>query len=96
MSEPQDSELARIKEGKVYVAGHRGMVGRALVRRLESAGCSRLLLRTRAELDLTDQAQVHSFFDKERPDYVLWPPQRSVESSQIAHTRQNSSTRISP
>ena len=71
MSESQDSELAGIKEGKVYVAGHRGMVGRALVRRLESAGCSRLLLRTRAQLDLTNQAQVHSFFDKERPDYVF-------------------------
>ena len=71
MSESQGSELARIKDGKVYIAGHQGMVGCALVRRLEGAGCSRLLLRTRAQLDLTNQAQVNSFFDRERPDYVF-------------------------
>jgi GDP-L-fucose synthase len=56
---------------KVYVAGHRGLVGSALVRRLEALGYRNLLLRTHAELDLTDQAAVSSFMAEERPDYVF-------------------------
>lgn len=71
MNEAAEAELAAIRDGKVYVAGHRGMVGSALVRRLETAGCRRLLLRGRDELDLTDQAQVRRFFESERPDYVF-------------------------
>jgi nucleoside-diphosphate-sugar epimerase len=57
--------------GRVYVAGHRGMVGSAIVRRLEREGCTQLLLRTRAELDLTDQPSVRAFFERERPDAVF-------------------------
>jgi GDP-L-fucose synthase len=55
----------------IFVAGHRGLVGSALVRRLRAAGFERLLLRERGELDLTDQRAVAGFFARERPQYVL-------------------------
>jgi GDP-L-fucose synthase len=55
----------------IYVAGHRGLVGSALVRRLEAGGYQNLLLPSRAELDLQDQAAVNRFFDAERPDIVF-------------------------
>jgi len=55
----------------IYVAGHRGMVGSALVRLLKARGFTNLLLRTRAELDLRDTDAVRAFYDKHRPDYVL-------------------------
>ena len=57
--------------GKIYVAGHRGLVGSAVVRRLLAEGADNLVLRTHAELDLTDQAGVEAFFAAERPDYVF-------------------------
>jgi GDP-L-fucose synthase len=56
---------------RIYVAGHRGLVGSALVRRLEAAGYRNLLTRTHRELDLTDQAAVRDFFQEARPEYVL-------------------------
>ena len=56
---------------KTYVAGHHGMVGSAIVRRLKSFGHDNLVLRTRAELDLTDQHAVEDFFASERPEYVF-------------------------
>jgi len=56
---------------KIYVAGHRGMVGSALVRKLEAAGHTNLVLRTRSELDLLDQQAVGEFMQAERPDYVF-------------------------
>jgi GDP-L-fucose synthase len=59
------------KSASIFVAGHRGMVGSAIARRLASEGYSQLLLRTRAELDLTRQASVEEFFAKERPAYVF-------------------------
>ena len=55
---------------KIYVAGHRGMVGGAIVRALQSQGHSDLVMRTHAELELTNQAAVHAFFAKEKPDQV--------------------------
>ncbi len=55
----------------IYVAGHRGMVGSAISRALQRAGYSNLVQRTRAELDLTDQAAVRSFFARERPQVVV-------------------------
>ncbi len=55
---------------KIYVAGHRGMVGSAIVRALEAQGQARIVCRTHAELDLCDQAAVRQFFDEERPDQV--------------------------
>src|SRR5450631_3523085 len=56
---------------RVYVAGHRGLVGSALVRELEARGCTNLLLSSRAELDLRDQQAVARFFNGNRPDYVF-------------------------
>ena len=55
---------------KIYVAGHRGMVGSAIVRQLEHQGQSNIVTRTHSELDLTDQAAVRDFFAVERPDQV--------------------------
>jgi GDP-L-fucose synthase len=56
---------------RIYVAGHGGLVGSALVRRLRAGGYDRLILRTRAELDLTDRAAVDALFADERPDVVI-------------------------
>lgn len=56
---------------KIYVAGHRGLVGTALVRNLQNKGYENLIKRTRAELDLTDQQAVAKFFKQEKPDYVF-------------------------
>lgn len=59
------------KEDKIFVAGHRGMVGSAIVRELLRCGYDNIVTRTHAELDLTDQAAVDAFFASERPDYVF-------------------------
>lgn len=59
------------RDAKIWVAGHRGLVGSAIVRLLAAQGASRLILRSRAELDLTDRAAVDAFFAAERPDYVF-------------------------
>jgi len=59
------------KTAKIYVAGHRGLVGSAIVRRLQEAGFGNLLTMTSAELDLREQAAVRGFFAAERPDYVF-------------------------
>jgi len=56
---------------RIYVAGHRGLVGSAIVRRLLADGADNLLLRTHQELDLTHQAQVEEFFTTEKPEYVF-------------------------
>ena len=56
---------------RIYVAGHRGLVGSAIVRALEQRGHTGLVLRTHAQLDLTDQAEVRRFFDAERPEAVI-------------------------
>ena len=59
------------KQSKIYVAGHRGLVGSAFVRRLEAGGYTNILTRSHAELDLTDQHAVTTFFQHEKPDYVF-------------------------
>jgi GDP-L-fucose synthase len=59
------------KDAKIYVAGHQGLVGSALVRRLKKDGNTNFIFRTRAELELTSQAHVEAFFEKERPQYVF-------------------------
>jgi GDP-L-fucose synthase len=59
------------KGSTIYVAGHRGLVGSAIVRRLRADGFEKLLTRTHAELELTDQPRVRSFFESEKPDYVF-------------------------
>ncbi|MEJ1418143.1 MAG: GDP-L-fucose synthase [Candidatus Sedimenticola sp. (ex Thyasira tokunagai)] len=59
------------KNDKIYVAGHRGLVGSAIVRQLKAAGFSNLLTRTHSELELVDQSQVKHFFETEEPEYVF-------------------------
>lgn len=59
------------KDSKIYVAGHRGMVGSAIVRELERQGYHNIVTRTHAELDLTDQRAVNEFFETEKPEYVF-------------------------
>lgn len=59
------------KEAKIYIAGHRGLAGSAIKRRLESAGYKNLLMKTHSELDLTNQSEVDRFFKENRPDYVF-------------------------
>ncbi|MFH1603462.1 MAG: NAD-dependent epimerase/dehydratase family protein, partial [Pseudomonadota bacterium] len=59
------------KEAKIYVAGHRGLAGSAIVRQLRQRGFDNLVLRTHAELELADQAAVRDFFEREKPDYVF-------------------------
>ena len=59
------------KQAKIYVAGHRGLAGSALVRQLNHRGYRNLLLRTHAELELSDQAAARDFFQRERPEYVF-------------------------
>ena len=59
------------KNSRIYVAGHRGLVGSAIVRNLEANGFTNIITRTHAELDLTNQADVRKFFEEERPEYVF-------------------------
>jgi len=60
-----------LRGSKIFVAGHRGLAGSAIVRGLEGRGFSNLLLRTREQLNLTSQMSVNTFFDQERPEYVF-------------------------
>jgi GDP-L-fucose synthase len=59
------------KNSTIFVAGHRGLVGSAILRRLQTEGYKRLVTRSRAELDFTDQSAVEQFFADERPEYVV-------------------------
>jgi len=59
------------KETKIYVAGHRGLVGSAILRKLRAEGYSNIVTRTREELDLTNQQAVYQFFETEQPEYVF-------------------------
>jgi GDP-L-fucose synthase len=59
------------KNAKIFVAGHRGLVGSAIARKLTEKGFNNLVLRTRSELDLTDQLAVDKFFETEKPEYVF-------------------------
>ena len=59
------------KNAKIYVAGHRGMVGSAIVRELERQGYTNIITRTHRELDLCRQEEVEKFFEEEKPEYVF-------------------------
>ena len=59
------------KDSKIYVAGHRGMVGSAIVRELHRQGYNNIITRTHRELDLTRQDDVERFFAEEKPEYVF-------------------------
>ncbi|GJR55174.1 putative GDP-L-fucose synthase 2 [Tanacetum coccineum] len=66
-----DAAVAADKSAKIFVAGHRGLVGSAVVRRLQNVGYTNLILRSHTELDLTNQAAVKTFFSIEKPQYVI-------------------------
>lgn len=66
-----NSDVNMKKESKVFIAGHKGLVGSALVRNLKNRGYTNLLTVSRSQVDLTDAAQVGSFFDREKPEYVF-------------------------
>lgn len=59
------------KDAKIYIAGHNGLVGSAIVRKLKAEGYQNLILRSRAELDLSDEVSVRDFFDTELPEYIF-------------------------
>ena len=59
------------KKDKIYVAGHRGLVGSAIVRSLKRQGYENIIVRTHKELELTDQAAVRAFFEEEQPEIVV-------------------------
>ncbi|HBD8845216.1 TPA: NAD-dependent epimerase/dehydratase family protein, partial [Campylobacter jejuni] len=59
------------KNDKIYIAGHRGLVGSAILRKLKDNGYENLIYKTHSELDLTDQSAVKFFFEKEKPDFVF-------------------------
>ena len=59
------------KKSIIYIAGHNGLVGSALTRKLKAEGCSNLITRSRKDMDLTNQSMVEAFFNKERPEYVF-------------------------
>jgi GDP-L-fucose synthase len=60
-----------LENSKIYVAGHRGLVGSALIRKLNERGFQNLITRTHAELDLTNAEATLAFFQSERPDFVF-------------------------
>src|SRR5450830_101647 len=71
VNEPgMSSKFSIGQDAKIYVAGHRGMVGSAIVRRLQAGGYTNILTRTHSELDLLDQRAVQLFFQQEKPAYV--------------------------
>ncbi len=59
------------KDSKIYIAGHRGLVGSAILKELKSQGFSNFVTKTHSELDLLDQPAVLQFFEEEKPDYVV-------------------------
>jgi len=65
------TNFSQDKQAKIYIAGHRGMVGSALIRALKARGYTNLLTRTSKELDLRNQAAVQAFFEAQKPDYVF-------------------------
>ena len=71
MSHANEAAIERFSNANIFVAGHNGMVGSAIVRRLEAAGCENLLLKSRLDLDLTDTKQVREWLHDSRPDHVF-------------------------
>ena len=81
---------------KIYVAGHNGLAGSALVKKLKSLGYGNIITRTHAELDLTRQEAVESFFAKEKPEFVILGPPRWGALWPIIPIRRNLSATIWP
>ena len=72
---PSNEEMGEFdymeKDAKIYVAGHRGMVGGAILRKLQQENYTNIIVKTHEELDLINQQEVNKFFMKEKPDYVF-------------------------
>jgi len=81
------------QNAKIFVAGHRGMVGSAIVRRLQCAGYPNVITRTRQELDLLNQRAVHDFLSAEQPDYLFIAAAKVGGSRPTMCTAPTSSTR---
>ena len=81
------------KDSKIFVAGHRGLAGSAIVRKLRTIGYKNLLLRTRQEVDLQDSNAVSRFFDEQRPEFVFLPLPKWEAFSPIATSLPTSSHR---
>lgn len=79
---------------RIFIAGHRGMVGSAIKRQLEQRGDVELVLRTRDELNLLDSRAVHDFFASERIDQFIWRRRKWAGLSPTTRIRRISSTRI--
>ena len=79
---------------KIYIAGHKGMVGSAIVRELERKGYTNLVYRTHNELDLTNQAAVKHFFESEKPDQVYLAAAKVVVFMLTTHYLLNSYIKI--
>ena len=75
------------RNSKIYVAGHRGLAGSAIVRQLNSEGYENLILRRHKELDLKRQRQVEAFFQEERPEYVFLAAAKVGGSGRTPHCR---------
>lgn len=73
------------KSSRIYVAGHRGLVGSAIRRELEGQGYLNLLLSSHAELDLTDRSAVDAFFSREQPEYVFLAAAKVGEFWRMTH-----------
>ena len=82
------------KTDKIYVAGHRGLVGSAIVRNLKAKGYTDVIGRTHKELDLTNQAAVRTFFETERPDVVVLAAAKVAVSMPTIQHLQNLPMRI--
>lgn len=84
-----NNPIAMNQSSKIYVAGHKGLAGSAIVRKLQDLGYTNIIVRTHKELDLTRQSEVEAFFEGEKPEFVFWPQLRSVEYWLTIRTRQN-------
>jgi len=79
------------KTSKIYIAGHRGLAGSAIVRALQASGHNNIITRTHAELDLIDQRAVEALYDQERPEYIGLAFSRPREDGdRISATKTNS------
>lgn len=78
----KERKIMMEKDAKIYVAGHRGMVGSAIVRQLEKEGYHNIITRTHKELNLCRQEDVEKFFAEEKPEYVFLAAQKSAVSGE--------------
>ena len=77
------------KNAKIYVAGHRGMVGSAIVRELQRQGYTNIITRTHKELDLCRQDKVEEFFAQEKPEYVFLAAAKHIDKTPVPRMRKS-------